>query len=419
MTETLPLRTVAPAESSARWLMLALLWLLYFSFGLTMGSVAPLVTPILDDLKMSSSQMGLVHGSWQLIYVFLSPPAGAIVDKLGIRRSMGIGISIVWISMVVRGLSIDFTTLILAVSVFGIGGPFLSVGAPKLVSVWFAGRERGLAAGVYATAPPVGLALAFATASSVVLPVTDTWRGVSVVYGVIILLVVSAWWLLARDPGPSSAPDAAQSTIETQSTRSAFASLIRLRNVQVLLFISLGQFVLMSGLSAWAPAILEEKGMTLSQAGLWTAVATIVSIVSVVFVPGLVKHGFRTKAVAVLLLVSGLGAFGMGFFDGPLLLTGLMVFSLSSQPLLPLTTLVLMETPGVGAARMGAAAGLFFSTGELGGFLGPLCMGLLRDATGLLNPGFIMLGAVSVFLISLLPIVRESPLVESRSAATA
>ena len=78
-----------------------------------------------------------------------------------------------------------------------------------------------------------------------------------------------------------------------------------------------------------------------------------------------------------------------------------------------------METPGVGAARMGAAAGLFFSTGELGGFLGPLCMGLLRDATGLLNPGFMMLGAVSVFLISLLPIVRESPLVESRSAATA
>ena len=118
MIETLPLRTVAPAESSTRWLMLALLWLLYFSFGLTMGSVAPLVTPILDDLNMNSSQMGLVHGSWQLVYVFLSPSAGAIVDRLGIRRSLGIGVSLIWVSMVVRGLSVDFVTLIMAVSVF-------------------------------------------------------------------------------------------------------------------------------------------------------------------------------------------------------------------------------------------------------------------------------------------------------------
>ena len=150
-----------------------------------------------------------------------------------------------------------------------------------MVSVWFAGRERGLAAGVYATAPPVGLALAFATANSVVLPVTDTWRGVSLVYGAIILLVVCAWWLLARDPQPSSVPDFAQSAAKTESTRSVFALLIRLRNVQILLLISLGLFALMSGLSAWAPAILEEKGMTLSRAGLWTAVATLVSIVSV------------------------------------------------------------------------------------------------------------------------------------------
>ena len=418
MIETLPLRTVAPAESSARWLMLALLWLLYFSFGLTMGSIAPLVTPILDDLNMNSSQMGLVHGSWQLVYVFLSPPAGAIVDRLGIRRSLGIGVSLIWVSMVVRGLSVDFVTLIMAVSVFGIGGPLVSVGAPKLVSVWFAGRERGLAAGVYATAPPVGLALAFATANSVVLPVTDTWRGVSLVYGAIILLVVCAWWLLARDPQPSSVPDFAQSAAKTESTRSVFALLIRLRNVQILLLISLGLFALMSGLSAWAPAILEEKGMTLSRAGLWTAVATLVSIVSVVFIPGLVKEGRRTRAIAIVLLASGLSAFGMAFFDGPLLLTSLMGFSLSSQPLLPLTTLVLMETPGVGAARMGAAAGLFFSAGEFGGFLGPLLMGLLRDATGLLNPGFMMLGAVSVFLVAFLPIIKESPSVDTRPAAS-
>ena len=52
-----------------RWVMLALLWLLYMSFGAIVRSLSPLVTPILADLKMSYSQMGLVMGSWQLTYI--------------------------------------------------------------------------------------------------------------------------------------------------------------------------------------------------------------------------------------------------------------------------------------------------------------------------------------------------------------
>ena len=67
---------------------------------------------------------------------------------------------------------------------------------------------------------------------------------------------------------------------------------------------------------------------------------------------------------------------------------------------------------------MGAAAGLFFSAGEFGGFLGPLLMGLMRDATGLLNPGFMMLGAVSVFLVILLPIIKEGSSLDSQLAAS-
>jgi hypothetical protein len=46
--------------------MLALLALLYASFGLVTRSVAPLVTPILRDLQITYSEMGLILGSWQL-----------------------------------------------------------------------------------------------------------------------------------------------------------------------------------------------------------------------------------------------------------------------------------------------------------------------------------------------------------------
>jgi hypothetical protein len=61
--------------------MLALLTLLHASLA-THRSVAPLVTPILRDLQLSYSEMGLIPGSWQLTFI-----GGSIVAAC--HRSMG------------------------------------------------------------------------------------------------------------------------------------------------------------------------------------------------------------------------------------------------------------------------------------------------------------------------------------------
>ena len=102
-----------------RWVILFLLWLLYASFGVTAATIPPLVDPIINDLNMSYSQMGLILGAWQFVYIFTASPLGAIVDRLGVRRSLGIGIIIVWVSLVLRGLAVDFYTLLFAVALFG------------------------------------------------------------------------------------------------------------------------------------------------------------------------------------------------------------------------------------------------------------------------------------------------------------
>lgn len=155
--------------------MLGLAWLLYVCFGIVIGSIPPLVDPIRQDLDISYVQMGLVLGVWQLVYIGTASPLGALVDRLGIRRSLGVGIIVVWLSLVLRGLAVDFWTLAASVALFGLGGPIISIGAPKVVSVWFDGRERGTAAGIYATGPMVGGILALSTAAGVVVPLTGSW----------------------------------------------------------------------------------------------------------------------------------------------------------------------------------------------------------------------------------------------------
>ena len=56
---------------------------------------------------------------------------------------------------------------------------------------------------------------------------------------------------------------------------------------------------------------------------------------------------------------------------------------------------------------MGAAAGLFFAAAEVGGFIGPLLLGFLRDATGSLGSGVFLLAAVTAAMVLLMPFVKE------------
>lgn len=385
--------------------MVGLCWSLYFSFGLTFGTISPLVTPIQEDLNMNSAQMGLVHGSWHVVYIFFAPAVGLLVDRLGLRKSLGLGVVIILLSLITRGLSQNFIQLFLTVGLFGFGGPLVSVGAPKLVSVWFEGRERGIATGIYSTGPASGISLAFATANTVVEPLTGSWRGISLVYGILVALIALAWVIFAREPEsrPASTPLATR-----YLAMSEFTSMLRLRNVKIILILAAGTFVVHVGNSSWAPAILEEKGMSLDAGGLWAALATGLGLVGLLAIPGFVRRGKRVPVTSIQLAICAIAATAMVFLPGAGAVVSLMFLTFAAQPMLPMCSLLLMETPGVGAAKMGVAAGLFFASAEIGGFLGPYVMGELRDSYMSLGPGFLMTAAVAALLIPIVLLVKES-----------
>ncbi len=388
--------------------MLALVWLVYFSFGLTTGSIPPLVSPILEDLGMTSSQMGLVLGAWQLVYIGTASPLGTLVDRLGVRRSLALGTLVMLLSLVARGAANNFYTLFLAVGLFGFGGPIVSIGAPKLVSQWFQGRERGLAAGIYSTAPLAGSAFALATAGSLVLPLTGTWRGISLVYGAMVLAILAIWWAFARDHQALSGAEEGHSRREEARGWQVIRSLMAIRNVQLLLVMAVGSFLLNHGLNNWVPTLLEERGMTLRQAGIWAGVATAAGGCGLLSIPGLARRGYRVRVVIAILAVLTLSTLGLVLLDAAGLITALIITGFARSAMMPLLTLLLMETPGVGSRRMGAAAGLFFAAAEVGGFSGPVLMGALRDATGSLEAGLMVLPAVTALMVLVIAFVKES-----------
>ena len=139
-----------------RWLVLFGVWLIYGAFGVIATSLAPLVARIESDLSLSHVAMGSVMGAWQLVFIAAAVPCGMLLDRLGSRWALLLGALSIAASAWGRSLAHDYVDLLLAVMLFGIGGPIISAGAPKVIASWFAGSSRGLAMGLYVTGPAIG-----------------------------------------------------------------------------------------------------------------------------------------------------------------------------------------------------------------------------------------------------------------------
>ncbi len=394
-----------------RWRMLALAAMAYGCFGLAVASIPPLVDPIIEDLEMTSAQMGLVLGVWQLVFIGTASPLGSLVDRWGARRAIALGLGLILLSLLLRGLATNFTTLLLAVALFGAGGPIISIGMPKVVAQWFSGNERGPATGTYVVGRDIGSVFALATAASFVIALTGSWRGISIVYGLITLVVIVLWLMFGKDAPPAPAAHRAGANLSDGMFHSpadkGIMSLLKIRNVQVVLVLGFVVFFMNHALGAWLPTVLQETGMSLAASGRWVAAGIAVGMISNFAVPSLAQMGLRSIWLVVMLMGGTLSTIGLVYFTGSALIAMVLLGTAIRLPAMQVLTLVLMETPGVGAKRVGLAAGVFFAIAEIGGFTGPLMMGVVRDATGGLDGGLWVIVAITAATTALPLLIRE------------
>jgi cyanate permease len=382
--------------------MLALVSLSYWVFGVVIRSTAPLVTPILEDLNLSYSQMGIILASWPLTYIGAAAVSGAIIDRWGIRKSLFVGILIIGSSEILRYFANGFVAMVLLVAVFGLGGPMVSVGCPKTISVWFRGRERGMAVGIYTTAIWIGGLTAYSTVNSVVMPLTGySWRLTFVCYSLPAFATALLWWLLSRDVDPAE-------ETERTSIAKVFIDLIGVRNVQLILIMGLLSFAVTHGFNDWLPKTLETGGFSPKIAGFAASVPLLVGLPTVLVVPRLVPPRLRGRIVALLSLGTAIAVLIVATASGSPLIMGLVTYGISFGPIFPLLVLILMELPEVGSRYMGSAGGMFFCVSEIGGFAGPFIVGAIRDLTGSFLMGACFLAGLSLIISVMGLLIRSN-----------
>lgn len=387
--------SLSSINSNYKWVMLALIWLVYFAFFMVFSSIPPLVTPIAHDLTLTYSQIGFILGTMLLVYIPLAVPVGLIIDRIGTRKSIMIGISLASFSGILGSFATNFETLFLSIFTLGLGGPFISVGSPKIVASWFFGKDRGVASGIYITGAAIGGSTALAITNTLILPLVGTWRGTLRLYALLGFLIAFVWLLFGRDTMHTQTGGAT-----TVPLREAITRLLRDKYVWIVVIIGFSLFFAGHGFGRWLPKLLELKGMSPAEAGFWASVPGWCGVIGSIVIPGLGKPGSRKPLVFVTLLVQGICIFTTGIAIGLSFIASLVFYGVSSAATIPLLFVILMDMPQVGAEYMGAAGGIVFSVGAVGGFTGPFMVGFLVDLTGSILPSIIALTvAVEAMLI--------------------
>ena len=374
--------------------MLGALWTVYFSFGIAVFGMTPLVNVIQEDLGLSKGAMGAILGAWPLVFLVAALPSGALVDRLGLRRSLGIATVIISASALLRPVADNFIGMFGSVALFGLGGPLVSVGAPKLISVWFGPEERPLAMGITMTAPAIGGVLPLVTANSLLMPAFDqSWRATLFVYALVTVAIIAVW-LAAATTGERVAPGVDRDADPDPGFSGAWG-LLRYRAVQLMLIVALGMFFFNHALNGWLPTVIEDRGFTSSAAGYLAGAVTALSIVGALLGPRLIPEGSRIAAMAAVFALFGIASILLNVDGRASTLVGLAVIGMSRGLAVPVALVVMMQLPGVAQRNMGAAGGLFFTVGEAGGVTGPVLFGILADVGGF-AAGLALLTGVAV-----------------------
>ena len=114
---------------------------------------------IQEDLNASFTDLQWVVDAYTLPLAALVLTAGVLADRLGRRRVFAVGLGIFTLGSLFAGLATDPTFLNLARAFQGVGGAVMFAVSLALIAQEFsAGRERGMAMGVYGAT--IGIAVA-------------------------------------------------------------------------------------------------------------------------------------------------------------------------------------------------------------------------------------------------------------------
>lgn len=377
-------------------------WLVIFAAYISVLCVSPVLNIIINELNLTSSQAGFLYSAPVITLAIFAFIGGFLGDNIGPRTVAGLGITVLSISSILRGISPNFLVLLLLNLIVGIGWGLIFPSLPKLVKLWFPDRLSGTATGIYSTGVFAGGTLALSLTVPFVLPLMGSWRGTFYFWGIIAGLITIIWWVFAREP--SSFKDN-----KVDSARFSKRILIEvLKNKYIWLvaiYFAFAANITFYTITGWFPTFFVDKGISEAGAGLLTSLTTLAGLPAVFLVPfASDKLGLRKPFLWISCLIATLGFIGIIYTSYNLDFMLMIVLGITLTATYVMSLFLPLEL--VRPECAGTASGVVISIGYIGGAMGPLIAGRLKDTTGTLIPSIIMLAIltfISMILVFFIP----------------
>jgi cyanate permease len=361
-------------------------------------SLPAFLPTIIDDLAISSTRAGVLAGAVPLTYVPVALISGLVVDRVGSRRAIGLGLFGAGVAHALRGVASGFPSMLVATLLFGVCATGLTFGLPKLVSELFPSDRTGGLSSVYMIGSYLGTAGAFAVGRPI-LGGALGWRDTFLVGGAFAASVAVSWLLAVAFASERRFDAGEPRSFDASALRADVRRVVASPPMRLLVVVGAMYLLLVHGLQGWLTALLESSGFDPSIAARTTSLLVAGEVVGALIIPGLADRWDRRRAAVVLsglLCLSVLGLLGSRSL--PVTAAVVVTVGVGIGGVSPLVRSLPTRFDDVGPGLAATAVGLVFAIGEAGGFLGPFLVGALEDATGSFVPGVVMFGGAGALI---------------------
>lgn len=373
----------------SKWLVLALLWIAFFTAYLDRVNITIAGPTLMDAFGMSKQQFGFVLAAFTAGYALLQVPGGMLADRFGAKRMLVIALLVWSLFTGLTGLATSMALLLVIRFFFGIGEGLENGAHFRALGDWFSSKERSAASGVFHTALALGPAIAAPIAAHLLL--TVGWKPLFFYFtipGIVVAVLIVTLFPGGRAPDIVPASDAPlparggwQDVLKNSRTWCAFATYLCFN-------------VAFWGFLGWMPSYLSEtRHIDLKSLGNIASIPYYVGFVGLLalgFLGRNVFYRYRPALIGVSYLLAGVGLFiAFRADDVAMSVTGLAgaAFFLYGG-FGPFWAIVLDFVPE--PFRAAFAAFVNFG-GQIGGFFAPIVVGAIVTATKSYSGGFVFM----------------------------
>ncbi len=348
-----------------------------------------------DFTGMDDKVAGLISLSCFLWFLILSIPTGMLMNRIGRKKTVMISFALTALAMLIPVLKYDFTFVLLAFAMLGIGNTILQVALNPLVSNVVAPEKltgtMTLGQFVKAISSFLGPILAAMSAGS-----AFGWKAIFPVYALVTLMAM-VWLALS--------PIEEQLVEKSEITFSRTFSLLKDKYI-VLFFV--GILVLVGvdvGMGVTFPKLLQERcGLPLEKAGMGNSVYFLARTIGA-FLGGIVLMRYSASkfftAGSCLALASLAGLiFSRGL---PVVLVFVALFGLGYANLFSIIFSISMQKQPDKANEVSA----LLIVGVCGGAVIPPLLGVITDTFGTQGAALVSLAVVWVYMVVLIPFIKK------------